>query len=1138
MSDQADVSWQSISSDPWLSRPLTPGSPGNVPAGGDLRLDIGWDRFEQLLAAIAHDVEGLNQIQFRRYGTSGQAQHGIDLAGRRPDGSHVVIQCKEYQIFTPADLRAAVEAFATGRRPFGAAHLIVAVSTETRTTQLADQLATLQDDRRDLKIELWGAEQINKVLRRRADVVARFWTRETAETFCTGAPPPGVAAPAPDRLRVSDQVLRGPLSVDGSDEQLAEADALRASDPAGAAETYRRLADKLDGENFTGHAFVMRYKQLDALTEAGSVDAAAALTAQLAARVLHEGDAHQGQLLGRRLDALVQTQAQKAKEAGDPSGDAAAPDVSGAGAPSTAMARHADLISAAVRVAQHPLNDRGALATLLRTTPPGLDPPDYQPLLVLLLGEMILADAVVTAPDQPAIAYEPTPPGATPATVHLAELDDLIASTLTQMQSVPSTAVDKDVHLRLRLLRASYDLVEREVLLTQARQQKLPRPHAALVLAAQARRDALDGSTEDALEHWRQAIAHAIHDGRTDDAAGWLYAIQTVNARYGPWTENINDEHLLAQALPKTGSGRLVRRVRDPETDAHRAALDDRPIEAIRAAHRWLADSIVTGDWGDEQAATNLLGDLCAANAEPDRAAACYEWAGETKKLTALAAEAGDRLLPFSPIGCGPWWQQASSLAALADQQDLIDDETAGHLLRALLDLVERGSAGELIDNPWHALTLQVTKTACAFAGRGTPADAQALLDLFAGDVARQPNHYYHHDTEHVQACQAIATHHPQLAWPALVRIFDLAEVSTYEAFNALGGDLVQDLLREPSPAANHWPQLTLTDRVLTAGERQQLRERLQLMSAEHYDAAVAVAALGLTDAAVGDHAVRARDRLLQRPEPTGHGFSGGTRMVPDSYLVTLLEPADQQACLEKMLTVAEDRREAASNRQEALGAASNLVIDQSDVLKADVHARSRAFVDGHQDGSAYDDQVTNPHPLSFMKVDLGPATLRASGLRLALCSVGIEQDKQWVRERAVAMLGDDDEHLARAGAVTLSRLGAEVRGDLDAALLVVHPQRTVRQLAAVIAAATPVRHTHALRALAVDPDSSVRTVLARRLHKARNAAVGDVPGAEVTPGHDEDDQRASLTIVAEMLVVLAEDVRHTVRRSAAGLTS
>ena len=526
-----------------------------------------------------------------------------------------------------------------------------------------------------------------------------------------------------------------------------------------------------------------------------------------------------------------------------------------------------------------------------------------------------------------------------------------------------------------------------------------------------------------------------------------------------------------------------------------------RPIEAIRAARRWLADSIVIGDWVGEEAAAELLGDLYASNAEPERAAACYQWAGETTKVTELAAVVGDRLLPPAPVGSGPWWQQATSLAGVVEQHDLLDDDTAGRLLSTLLDLVARGRAGELIDSPTQILTLQAAKTVCVLAGRGTIGDAQALLDQHAGDVARAENQYKHHDKQHVQACQAIALHHKELVWPALVRIFDLAEVGTHDALNALRGRLVLELLREPSPGLDNPPTGTSgppRSPSLTGQQRQLLRERLQGMAAAgRHDASLAVSALGGVDQGVTDRAVQGRDRLLNRPEPDGHTFSFGTQIVPDSYLVTFLDLADQQACLDKMLTVAADRREAAQNRQEALTAASNLVREQSDQVKAGVHARSRAFVDGDQDGSFLDAETTNPHPLSAMKVNFGSASLRAAGLRLAQCSAITDKDRIWVRDRAAVMLGSNDEHLVREGALTLSRLGADMIGDLDATLLAGHPMPVVRQLAAFLAAATPVRYAQALQALAADSDSAVRTLLAQRLYKAKPQAAWHVSGRD-----------------------------------------
>jgi hypothetical protein len=1132
--------WRSIFSDPVLARPPAPGSPGNVPPGDDLRLDIGWDRFEQLLVFVAQGVLGLNRVRFRRYGVSGQAQHGIDLAGRRTDGAHTVVQCKQYDTFTPADLRAAVDKFTKGKRPFGAKHLIVAVSTVARTTQIEDELARLQDENPGLDIELWGAEQINDVLRERADIVSRFWTRETAETFCTGAPLPGVAAPPPNWIRVADQILLSPLGVDGLDEQLDEADSLRTSHPAAAAATYQQLADALAAEGFTGHAHVLRRKQLDALADAGELDAAAALAAQLAATALHQADLDQARLLGHQLDELVRRQAQNTRTKAADSTGSEAPETVGI---SAATARHAELIRAAVTGAIHPLGDSGALITVLRNPPAGLTPPTYQPLLVLLLAEMTLADVVITPPDQRVVADadDATAPATDPVAARLAELDDLITSALTQLADTPSaTTVDKDINLRLQLLRACYNADERTNLLTLARQLRLPRSHAALVLAAQARREAIDGSAAEAVEHWRQAVAHAIYEGRTDDAAGWLYAIRAANVYYGPWTDNIDEEHLLAQALPKTGSGRLIRRIRDPETDARRAALNDHPIEAIRAARRWLADSIVIGDWGDEAAATELLGDLYARHTEPDRAASCFQWAGETKKLTKLADEVGDRLLPQAPVGLGPWWQQTTSLAVAAVQHDLIDDDTAAGLLRTLLDIVTRGRAGELIDSIDHSLTLQATKTACMLAGRGTSEDAQALLDLMASDVARAENHFHPHDEQHVQACHTIAAHHQRLTWPALGRIFDLAEVGTHEALKTLHGRLVLDLLREPSPDQASPPTGTpgrSRSSSLTLQQRQLLRERLHAMAAAgRYEAGLAVSELGEIDQAVTERAIAARDRLLNRIEPDGHRHAFGTTMVPDSYLVTFLGLADQRACLDKMLTIAADRREAALNRQDALTAASNLVREQNDDVKADVHARSRAFVNGDQNGSSLDAETTEPHPLSSMKINFGSASLRAAGLRLAQCSAVTDDDRMWVRDRAAVMLSADDKSLVHASAVTLSRLGSDVIRDLDATLLVGHPQRVVRELAAFIAAAAPVRYAQTLRALAADPDRIVRTQLAERLHDAYTQPAGAVIESGEPNPNDTDSQHAARAIITEFLGTLSADIRHSVRRAAAGL--
>lgn len=1086
--------WRPVSSDPVLSRPSSPGTSGDVPVGGNLRLDIGWDRFEQLLVSVAGGVLGLSQLRFRRYGTAGQKQHGIDLAGRRADGEYTVVQAKEYRNFTPADLRKAVREFTKGKRPFRARHLVIAVSMPIRTTQVEDELAIQQDAHIDLDIELWGAEEINDELRARADIVARFWTRETAETFCTGAPLPGVAAPPPNWLRVADQTLRGPLGDEGLG-KLALADAARAADPGAAAAVYGALADSLVAEGFAGHGNVLRHKQLDALAEAGQVDAVAALTAELAAAALHGGNLDEARRLSRRLDALA---------------GRGVPVAAPAGPVSAAAARHAELIRAAVATTRHPLGDTGDLLAALRDAPDGQDPP-YQSLLVLLAAEYTAAGAAIAPSDRRVGTREE------PVAAGLAAVDDLIRPAVDRLTGVVSGVPNPGlVALRLQLVRAHYDTEECRALLAQARQLRLPRPHAALVLASQARREALDGSADEAIEYWRQAVEHAIHDGRADDARGWLYAIRAVNARYGPWTDQIDDEHLLAQALPTSTSGRLIRRVRDPENDARRAALDGRPADAIVAARRWLADSIVTGDWVDEGTAAELLGDLYATNTELERAAACYEWAGEKKKLTELAAAVGDRPLPTTPVGSGPWWRQTASLAVISAQHDLLDDDTARALLVELIDLVGRGRTGELSDNPGRALAIQATKSACALAGRGTDEDARALLDLFAADVAREKNHYHYHDREHVQACESIALHHPQLAEAALERIFDLAQYGADDALHAVQGQVVLDLLGDPTDDLD-----TPLSPVLTNTQRRRFRDRLTIMAADHYLPGLAVAELGDADEATIERAVQARDRLLNRAEPDGFSVSFGTNMVPDAYLVTFLDEPDRRACLEKMLAVAADHREAAMNRKDALAAASNLVTGMSDDVKASAHVRSRAFVEGDQDGSFLDESTTHPHPLSAFKIDMGARSLQAYGLRLSQLSAVTADDFLWVRDRAAALLGSDDRHTVEQAARTLHRLDTTVTGELDAGLLAIHPMPIVRRVAAVLAAASPEKYGTTLRALAADPEKSVRLELGWQMHAA------------TTPPHGP-----AVGDAEEILALLREDLRHSVRRATDGLAS
>ncbi|WP_159026413.1 hypothetical protein [Streptomyces vietnamensis] len=138
----------------------------------------------------------------------------------------------------------------------------------------------------------------------------------------------------------------------------------------------------------------------------------------------------------------------------------------------------------------------------------------------------------------------------------------------------------------------------------------------------------------------------------------------------------------------------------------------------------------------------------------------------------------------------------------------------------------------------------------------------------------------------------------------------------------------------------------------------------------------------------VREQAHRARDRILGHPDPDPHRVEFGTRMVPGSFLVCFLDKEDRNRCLAKLMEVADDPREAAFNRQDALTGTRNIVIQQTTAARSTTFQFSKAFVLGERDARHLDDKVTGKHhPLSSAQISSASASLRAKGLRLAAAS-------------------------------------------------------------------------------------------------------------------------------------------------------
>jgi hypothetical protein len=622
-----------------------------------------------------------------------------------------------------------------------------------------------------------------------------------------------------------------------------------------------------------------------------------------------------------------------------------------------------------------------------------------------------------------------------------------------------------------------------------------------------ARRCALESRADEALEGWRDAVHDGIHAGYTEDAEDWLYAIRAVNIQFGPWTDQLDEEHRLALALRTTGSGSILHRSRQPSERARSAVLGRRTIEAALSARRWLTDAVVTGSWADELEAAEFLGDLYRDTTELELAAPYYARAGRCKKIIELADRASDQLLTTGPMHGAPWWVLEARIALAAAQADLLDDDAAADLLGDLIDLATRGRAGELIDSPSHALTLRAATAACVLAHRGTPEQARAVLDLLAADVPREPNHHRYTDNEHAAACVEIALAHSLLAVPALTRLFDLAENDAHEALKLAVDDRVLSLVRGPFEVdGSAQPRLLAT-------ERDELRTRaLRLADRDLYLTDLLRYHLAPGDPTVQENAMRARDRIVTRPEPEPGDTDFGSTIVTDAYLIRALDDDDRRECLDKLLCLAEDPREAAANRQDALKAARNLVVSQESSVKSMIFQASQRFVNGQLDGSAYDELTGPAHPLSAVQISIGTATLRGGGLRLAAAAAETDVERSWVREQALGLLQAQESSLVHNAVVALSELPRTSIDQIDANLLAAHDHFGVRQLAAVLSIRHPGRYLSTALRLAEDKDPRVRRTLAEAAARAGTAAVDDV---------------------RDVLAVLVRDNRYSVRLAA-----
>lgn len=99
---------------------------------------LSWENFERLchrLTALDGDVE-----HCARYGRQGDAQEGIDIFARQPDGRYHCLQAKRHRSFGVAKLRDAVDLFLAGNWAARAARFTIAVQAPLRSIAVQEEI--------------------------------------------------------------------------------------------------------------------------------------------------------------------------------------------------------------------------------------------------------------------------------------------------------------------------------------------------------------------------------------------------------------------------------------------------------------------------------------------------------------------------------------------------------------------------------------------------------------------------------------------------------------------------------------------------------------------------------------------------------------------------------------------------------------------------------------------------------------------------------------------------------------------------------------------------------------------------------------------------------------------------------------
>lgn len=958
--------------------------------------ELSWKNFERLSCRIARSVEGAYEI--RTYGKEGQDQHGIDFVGFFEGKSPTVYQAKRRQTFSSSDLDEAVRKYADSQRPFNADRLVVIISCDAHDTKIVERLDSLQETYPDLKIDLWDREELTERLTNHPNIVRRFFGDVTCDRLCGT----NYTTDKQDSLISPDAIIRGPILHMGLSSDHEQAKSILETKPLEAATILEKISDELKKSPFAAYAVQLRREQASALEAAGQIERSLSIKLDIAWQLIDSAD------LWTSIIILRQINSSEVELSDD-------------------LQRSANALAAVVNLRSEHTGSLDELATRLDE---------------MQEGDLHRHTAAIAFAEECIAARR-------------ADLVQSRDSTLTCMaETQPRNGIGQMVTARI-LMSLADATGDWEHLVITAREQFDP-PITALILARNARFNALASNPEIAMSRYLDAIERSTAERMYGDASSWLYARRRVRLWNSPFEGDIDDSHRLAQATETQGVERVLS-ANNARVRAMRALLDREWPDALEALRRYLWHSVTTASWAEEFEANELIGDVFAATGRPVDAACHYIRAGHQEKAKKLGARLAEESLDLSIDMLGdPHWERAAAYKLVAQASDLLTETSAIAWAFAALNDTIANITEPYPKNMFGAGAFEAFSTLSDVVSE---VDADRFIQFAAQLVNRKPDSYRITDESHIRALMKIAEKNIELRKTALRQALELLLLTKQLAWDAffekeklmqLEVSLLEESLKDPAADGNEMACLGL---IIAGADTSPVfayaRQRLAAVTAE-----------------------RAHEPGVQHIS---------TNLEVDASLISILDLVERETFVREMLTRASDKQELSMNRGQALLAATQLIDDLAPTTKSEIFEIAIGFAQGQ-----YDQEVTKPFeistdPLSRFQINIGLHSLRPMGLRCAACCAVTTEQINEVRELAIDLLSSGDQTVSSYVAEALLALPSKPTAE-TVELLSTYRDEWIRAVAAVEwGKTTELEPSIGLR-LATDSSALVRRSLAMAL--------------------------------------------------------